>query len=157
MQSPLSRYTTIAKRWAWLIVLGIVICGGGTYAISKLKHPVYQASATLVLSVCTPSSSTSECINGSLTALSTYAQLLNNPVVLNPVLAQHQGLTLNQLNTMLSVKPQSNTQIIELDVQSTNPQLAMQLANEVSQGFSQYVNASYPATVRILPAQLLIA
>lgn len=154
MQSPLSRYTTIAKRWAWLIVLGVVICGGGTYAVSKLKHPVYQASATLVLSVCTPSSSASECINGTITAIPTYAQLLNNPVVLDPVLAQHQGLTLTQLNAMLSVKPQPNTQIIELDVQGTDPQLAMQLANEVSQGFSQYVNANYPAIVRILPAQL---
>ncbi len=154
MQSPLSRYTMLAKRWAWVIVLGIVICGGGTYIISKFIHPVYQASAFMVLTMSTSNGSPYDSTSASLEALPTYAQLLQNPVVLNPIVAQHQGLTLNQLNAMLTVKPQSNTQIIELDVQNTNPQLAMQLANEISRSFEQYVNSQLSAAVHILPAQL---
>jgi tyrosine-protein kinase len=154
MQSTLSRYTLLAKRWAWVVVLGIVICGGGTYIISKLIHPVYQASAFMVLTMSTANVSPYESTSASLEALPTYAQLLQNPVVLNPVVAQHTGLTLNQLSSMLTVKPQPNTQIIELDVQTTNPQLSMQLANEVSGSFAQYVNSQSPAAVQILPAQL---
>jgi capsular exopolysaccharide synthesis family protein len=55
---------------------------------------------------------------------------------------------------MISVKPQTNTQIIELDVQADSPFLAVDLANQVSQSFAQYTNASAPNTVHIIPAQV---
>jgi capsular exopolysaccharide synthesis family protein len=145
----------LVKRWAWLIILGIVICGGGTYIYSKLVRPVYQASAINVLTMSTSTSSPFDNTSSALAALPTFAQLFTNPVVLKPVAAQHPELTLSQLTNMITVKPQSNTQIIELDVQSTDPQLAMQLANEISRSFAQYVSAQFPsAAVQILPAQL---
>ena len=158
MQSPLSRYTMLAKRWAWLIVLGIVICGGGTYAIGKFIPPTYQASTTIFLSMGRPTTSTGESIAATIAAVPTYAQLLTNPVVLDRVVAQHEGLTLKQLNDMLSVKTQPNSQIIELDVKSTDPRLAMQLANEIGLSFSQYVGGLIQpvATAQVLPAQLPI-
>ena len=154
MQSPLSRYTTIARRWAWMILLGMVICGGGTYIVSKLMRPVYQASASIILMMGSSNTSPYDSTSASLAALPTYASLITNPVVLNPVLAQHKGLTIDQLNNMLSVKPQSNTQVIEIDVKNTNPQLATQIANDVSHSFENYVNSQLPAAVTVLPAQL---
>ena len=154
MQSPLSRYTMIARRWAWMIILGVVICGGGTYVASKLMRPVYQASATIILTMGSSNTSPYDSTSASLAALPTYASVITNPVVLNPVVAQHKGLTLDSLNNMLSVKPQSNTQVIELDVKNANPQLATQLANDVSQSFENYVNSQLPAAVQVLPAQL---
>jgi polysaccharide biosynthesis transport protein len=96
MQNPISRYTTLAKRWAWLIILGIVICGGATYAVSKLIRPVYQASTTLILTVGTGPSAYNT-TTATLEALPTYAQLITTPKVLSPVLAQHPGLTMQQL------------------------------------------------------------
>lgn len=152
MQNPLSRYITLAKRWAWLIILGIVICGGATYAVSKFIRPVYQASATLILTVGTGPSAY-DTTTATLEALPTYAQLITTPKVLNPVLAQHPGLTMQQLLGMVAVKPQSNTQLIELDVNNTNPALAAQLANEISQSFAQYTNTQLSGTIQILPAE----
>jgi len=52
------------------------------------------------------------------------------------------------------VKPQSNTQLIEIDVENSDPALAMQLANEVSQNFAQFTNSQFPGRVQIVPAQL---
>src|SRR5438552_4803162 len=115
MQNPLTHYTMLAKRWAWIILLGIVLCGGSTYIIAKLMHPVYQATTLLLVSFNTTSSGYDN-TTAALEILPTYAQIATNPTVLQPVLAQHQGLTLQQLTSMISVKPQSNTQIIELDV-----------------------------------------
>jgi len=152
MQSLLIRYKMLAKRWLWLVILGIVLCGGGTYVISKLTPPVYEASALIVLNLGSSANTPYENINGSLAALPTYSQLLTNSAVLKSVVVAHKGLTLNQLNAMLTVKPQSNTQIIELDVQNTNPQLAMQLANEVSSSFAKYINSQYTSYVQVLPA-----
>src|SRR5215467_7519653 len=98
MQNPLNRYTILAKRWAWLIVLGIVLCGGGTYIVSKLQRPVYQASAFMFLTVGTSTTSPYDSTSASLSAVPTFAQLLQpngsiNADVLNSVVAEHQGLT----------------------------------------------------------------
>jgi polysaccharide biosynthesis transport protein len=158
MQNPLNRYTMLAKRWAWLIVLGIVLCGGGTYIFSKLQRPVYQASAFMYVTLGTSTTSPYDSTSASLSAVPTFAQLLQpngsiNAEVLNSVVVLHPGLTLNELNAMLTVKPQSNTQIIELDVKNSDPQLAMQLANEVSSSFARYVSTQIPATVHIVFAQ----
>ncbi len=152
MKNPLSYYTLLAKRWAWVVILGIVICSGATYIVSKLEHPVYQASATLVVSLSTSPPTSGDTL-ASLQAVPTYAQLLTSPTVLGPVAARHRGLTIQQLNAMIMVKTQPNSLLIELDVENSDPQLAMQLANEVSLRFAQFSNAQLPATIQILPAQ----
>jgi len=57
---------------------------------------------------------------------------------------------------MISVKPQTSTQLIELDVTSSNPQEAMQLANDVSQYFAQYADRQFANGVKVIPALLPI-
>jgi capsular exopolysaccharide synthesis family protein len=113
---------------------------------------VYQASATLILTVGTGPSAY-DTTTATLEALPTYAQLITTPKVLNPVLAQHPGLTIQQLLGMVTVKPQSNTQLIELDVDNTNAALAAQLANEISESFAQYTNTQLSGSILILPAE----
>src|SRR6516225_462721 len=149
MQGPLSRYTLLARRWAWVLLLGIVFCGGISYIVSKLSSPTYQASTVFVINV-DPASSTNA--TSSIAAVPTYAQLLTNPLVLNPVLAKHRDMTLKRLSDMIAVKPQTNTQLIELDVQNGDPRLAAQLANEVGQSFLLYSNSQLPGSVLALPA-----
>lgn len=154
MQNSLSRYILIVRRWVWMIILGIIICGGMTYAISKLAQPSYQASSTLILNACTAQSSAYDCTTAGLEALPTYAQLITSPQVLNPVVARHPGLTLKQLMAMVSVKPQSNTLLTNVDVTNANPRLAAQLANEVSESFAQFSNTQLPGTVQVISAQV---
>lgn len=151
MSNLFSHYVMTAKRWAWLMVLGVCICGGLTFVISKMMPPVYQASATLVVNA-DPASP--ENVTSSIAAIPTYAQLLTSAVVLDPVLARHHGLTMQQLNAMISVKPVASTQLIELNVTNSDPQLAKQLADEISQSFAQYSNAQLPGAVQILPTRV---
>ena len=151
MQNLVGRYLTFTKRWTWLLLIGIVLCGGATYIFSKFTPPSYQATSLLVLNVDTSSSNNTL---SSVAAVPTYAQLVTNPLVLNTVVAKHAGMTLTQLNNMLVVKPQSNTQIIEIDVQNRNPQLAAQIANEVGASFIQYVSLQLSGTIQMLPASV---
>jgi polysaccharide biosynthesis transport protein len=158
MQNPLSHslsyYKMLVKRWMWVIALGIVICGGVTYIVSIFLPPTYQASAIIYLNLGSSGTSAYDNVNASLAALPTYTQLITNPAVLTPVIEKHQGMTLPQLTSMISVKPQISTQLIELDVESSNPQEAMQLANDVSENFAQYVNGQLPNGIRVIPALL---
>lgn len=153
MRNPFTRYILLAKRWAWIIVLGVLLCGGVTYAVTKLMRPVYQATAFLIVSFDT-SASGYDNTSAALEALPTYAQLVTSPKVLQPVVAQHKGLTLKTLAAMVTVKPQSNTQLIEVNVNNSDPRLAAQIANEIGQSFSQFSNTQLTATVQILPAQV---
>lgn len=153
MKNLLSYSTVLVRRWAWVVLLGVVLCGSAGYGISKISHPVYRATATLILSIGT-STSSSENFTASVAATPTYTQLLTSPAVLSPVIEQHPGLTIEGLRSMMTVKPQSNTPLIELDVDNKNPQLAEELANEISQSLAQFANSQLSGTVQILPAQL---
>src|SRR5436305_2002213 len=148
MEGPFNRYLMLARRWAWIVVLGVVICGGITYVSSKFTKPTYQAAVMFVVTtdIATPTSS--------IAAVPTYAQVLTNSLVLDPVVVKHRGMTRQQLETMISVKPQMSTQIIELDIQNGDPRLAGQLANEVGQSYLQYASSRLPGTVQMLPAQV---
>lgn len=146
MQNTLSRFILLAKRWWWLVLLGIVLCGGTTYTVSKLTHSVYQASALLIVDFQTSPSSYDSVSAGTI-AVPTYAQLVTSPIVLQSVLPLHPGMTLTQLDAMITVTPKPNTQLIEIDVENSNPKLAMNLANEISDAFVQYVNPQLTASV----------
>src|SRR5436189_6444776 len=82
MQSSLNRYILLAKRWLWIIVLGVVVCGGMTYIASKITRPTYQASTQLVLAI-SASQSPYENASAALELLPTYARLVSNPQVVN--------------------------------------------------------------------------
>jgi capsular polysaccharide biosynthesis protein len=151
MRGPLNHYLMLVRRWAWLIVLGVVVCGGITYVISQFTQPTYQATVTFVVNI---HSSSSTDVIASIAAVPTYAQLLTNPLVLNAVVAKHRGMTLQQLNAMITVKPQMNMQLIELDVQSNDPHLATQVANEVGQSYLLYTKSELSETLHMLPAQV---
>lgn len=162
MPNSLSHYISLARRWAWMVILGIILCGGATYAISMDIPPVYQASTILIINLGSSTSSYDN-VNASLLAATSYAPLLTNPEVLKPILAQHPELTLQQLSAMITVKTQSNTSLIELDVDNSDPALAAELANEVGQSFAFYVQthlfASYTKTqlletVQVVPAAI---
>ncbi len=146
-------FVFLARKWAWIVVLGIIICAGTTFIASKKMHPVYQASATLIISLGT-STSALDNLNASVEAIPTYAQLVTSNQVLDPVVAQHRKLTVSQLRAVTVVKQQSNTQLVEVDVEGNDPHIAMQLANEIGQSFALFANTRLPGTVEILPAQL---
>ena len=124
MKNRLSYYTVLAKKWAWMIILGIVLCSSATFGVSKITTRVYQASATLILNVGTSSSNPYENFTVSVQAVPTYVQLLTSPQVLGPVAAQHPRLVPDQLKAMITIKTQPNTPLIELDVENRDPRLA---------------------------------
>src|ERR1700694_195450 len=100
MQNPLSYYAMLARRWLWLILLGVALCGGGTFIASKLLHPVYQAAAFLNINF-QSSTSPYENTTASLTIVPTYTKFITNPAILNAVVASHPGMTLTELTGMI--------------------------------------------------------
>jgi len=154
MRSSLSRYIMLAKRWAWVVILGIVICSSTTFIVTKLMRPTYQATALLMFGIVSPNSSANDNAIATLTVIPTYVNLVTSPKVLDPVANAH-GLTDKQLAGMVTVKQQSATEIIELDVKNSDPHLAQQLANEIAQSFVQFTSSqlSTGAQFNVIQAQ----
>jgi len=151
MRMSLSRYILLIKRWAWVIILGVVICGGATYLVTKLMKPVYEATTSLVISL--PGSSQFDSAQAALSMQTTYNQLITDPKVLEGVATEH-NMTLQQLQSMVSTKPQSNTPIIEVAVDNGDPNVAAQISNDVARNFESYANTNLnsQANFEIIPA-----
>jgi capsular exopolysaccharide synthesis family protein len=151
MQISLSRYILLAKRWAWIIILGMVICGGTTYFITKLMPPVYEASTQLLINF--PGTSQNDSTLAALAMQPTYSQLITNPNVLSSVASKYH-MTTQQLSSMVSTVPQSNMPIIAVVVDNHDPALATQLSIEVTKSFTNYAttNLGSQAQFSIIPA-----
>ncbi len=135
----LRAYLFMFWRWAWLLVLATVVAAVGTYFISKRMTPVYEATTTLLISQPTNNSNTDyTAILTSERLASTYAQMITQRPVLESVI-QRLNLPLEPaaLGKMANVQPVSNTQLIEIKVEDTNPGRAAEIANALYAVFSE--------------------
>ncbi len=150
MQNLLYRYTMFIKRWAWVMILGMVICGGSTYIATKLFiKPVYQAQALVLVNVTASEGPGDNTIAG-LAMTPTLVQVVNSPPVLTAVQAKHPELTVQQLSQMVSAKQyQSNTAIIEIDVLNSDPAGAATVANDVANSFISFENGNLGGTMQL--------
>src|SRR5574341_1721177 len=111
MHMELKQYLALLRRWAWLLILGLVLGALGGFVGSLYQAPVYEAS-TRILATRAPQDKTSD-----LTYLTdqqltqTYVQLLTTQPVLDAV-SQQLGYEISP--DLVHVKPITNTQIIQL-------------------------------------------
>lgn len=141
----LRAYWIIIEHWLWLIILAALLAGTTAYAMSRwLVEPVYSATVRLVIQ---PSSSLSgsnysDIMAGQRAAL-TYAEILKGLPVQETTLLQlgysevqvAQFVETNNFPYELTVQPVRDTQVIEIGVESTNPQLVANFANTLAQVF----------------------
>ena len=136
----LVKYMVLFWHWAWLIILVIVIATSGAYLVSKLIPPVYQAQTTVLVDMASPNSSVDYgfvLLNSQLTQ--TYSQMMIKSSVLDEV-ATRLGLVEVDPKSITS-KPETNTQLINIFVESTDPKLAADIANTLVTVFSDQVQS----------------
>lgn len=138
MQSTLNRYILLLRRWAWIVLLGMIICSGATYCVTKFAmQPVYEAQTRILITV--PGSSQNDSTLAAIAQQPAYNALVVNPNILAPV-ASNNGMTLTQLSDMVSTQPDTNTPFIDVLVDNGNPQLATKLSREIAKSFTTYAN-----------------
>jgi capsular exopolysaccharide synthesis family protein len=131
----LLEYWKIVRKWLWLIVLGTLLAGGTAYLVSRNMTPIYRASTTLLINEArNPAITDYTSLITSERLAKTYAELLTKRPVRQEV-ARRLGLEDGLLLASISVQPIRDTQLIELSVESDDPQLAMDIANSLPQVF----------------------
>ena len=124
----------LRHNWFLIVALG-VLGAGGAYAYAASLSPVYQATASLYVSV-PGGESVGELVQGATYArgrIDSYAELATKPYVLDPVIAE-LGLdrSASSLRGDVSVTRTLDTEILDVRAKSTDPARAASLANAVS-------------------------
>ncbi len=154
------RYIGVLWHWAWLWILAFILIGSGTFFVSSQLTPVYQASTSILINEAPTTKSAdynSILTNERLTQ--TYSQLLTKQPALDGVI-QVLGLdlTVRDLKAMISVQPVRDTQLIEIQVEDTDPLRAALIANALVMEFARQNQAlqssRYQASKESLEKQL---
>jgi len=134
------KYIYLLWQWSWLIILCTLLAAVAAFAISQRVTPVYQAKTTVLVDV--PSTGTSEvaALQASERLSRTYSEMMTNKTLLRETI-DTLGLWMepSQLADMITVRSLPNTQLIEVQVESTNPQAAATIANTLVAIFSDEV------------------
>ncbi|HEY5032347.1 MAG TPA: Wzz/FepE/Etk N-terminal domain-containing protein, partial [Actinomycetes bacterium] len=134
----------LRKRWL-LIVACLLLGGAAGYGASALATPIYEARSQLFVSAQSSGVSLSDANQGSLFTqqrVISYAQIVNTPAVLAPVIAQlHLNMTTDELATRVSASAPLDTVLINVAVDDPSPSQARDIVNAVSQEFAGQVTS----------------
>lgn len=140
MENELKRYGAILWHWAWLIVLSMVLGAGAAYVSSRLTTPVYAASTTLLINEASSSGKTADytSILISERLAQTYSVMMTKQSVMDEVV-KTLGLdtTPDLLPGRVSVNLVRDTQLVVLQVEHEDPELASKLANAIPVEFAR--------------------
>ena len=110
-------YARVIWRWLWLILLGMLICAGATYFISKKTAPTYEAFALIQVND-VANADNSGVFNNQAVAVS-YAIEVTSDDVLSEVARVVPGVNITQLQANVSASPLDNTALIEVRARSS--------------------------------------
>jgi polysaccharide biosynthesis transport protein len=132
----------LRKRWL-LILLCMLLGGGAAVGISQLQTPIYEAQTQLFVSAQSASDTLADAAQGGIFTqqrVKSYAQIVTSPEVLQPVI-NRLGLseTPDQLADQISASAPLDTVLINVAVDDTSRQRAKDIANAVSQQFTEQV------------------
>ncbi|MBI1856629.1 MAG: protein tyrosine kinase, partial [Chloroflexi bacterium] len=114
----LKQYLEMARRWAWLLILGMALGAIGGYAASLYQTPIYQASTRILALRASQSASTDIAFLNDQQLAQTYIQLLTTKPVLDSA-ATELGFPIDA--AQLRVQQVGTTQVIQLTVEDNDP------------------------------------
>jgi len=149
-------YFRIIWRSKWIILLIVLIAGGVGYYWSWRQTPIYQSTATLLVTV--PERTAAGQLYSDILLVerqaTTFAGMIEGTAVLEGVTATATF----PINGSISATPIPDTQFIQLTFTSADPKNAPRALNAIADYFSQYVSQLYYSaganTVAVLEEQL---
>jgi succinoglycan biosynthesis transport protein ExoP len=131
----LRQYLSLLKRWAWLLILGIVIGSAGAYVASTYQPMVYQTSTKVMVSKAPDDTSSNYSALNDFQLAKTYSQLIITGPVLQSV-SDKLGYPVK--GEQISVRQVTDSLLLEITVRDSDPQRAATIANTLIDTFVNY-------------------
>ena len=143
----LSQYVA-ALRKRWYLIVALAVLGGlGAYGSARATPPTYESTAKVLVSL-SSAATPGELAQGSTyikNIVESYAALASLPVVLEPVIADlGLNVSASSLSPSISAESPLSTNLIDIQVTSTSPEVSAQLANAVARQLSRTVGDLSP-------------
>jgi capsular polysaccharide biosynthesis protein len=137
----LREYIDIIKKRFWLIVIITVVASLVSGIVSfYVLEPVYETGTTLMVNNAKNKETeiTSEDIALNQKLASTYGEIAKSRKVLDRVINDlNLNITYEKLSSSVTITPVKDTEIINIKVQNTSPQLAYKIANKIPEIFGK--------------------
>ena len=140
----LRSYFSIFRKWLWLVILCAVLAGAAAFFFSRQQTPIYQSTATVFINQARSSTGNSDYtdIITSERIARTYAAMLQDWPTLDQAaiaLGYPGGLAeLRQAYALdVTVTPVRDTQLVQVNVESSHPEVAAGVANVLPEVFMQ--------------------
>lgn len=134
----IKHYIALIWRWAWLVVLVTLLTGATAFLVSRQTTPVYSASSRLLIDEAPGAGSGNEysqVLMEQRLAL-TYVELMTTrPILEKTVETLALPFGSNVLAGMITVSAPQDTQIINVNVEDTDPERAAAIANALGKVF----------------------
>ncbi len=137
------QYLGLIWQWAWLIILITILAGVIAFFVSQQITPIYQASTTLLVNEA-PSTRTTDytSVLASERLTRTYAEMMLTQPILATVNEQLTlGVNFEALRSSISVEPIKDTQLIQIKIDSIDPNRAAMIANTLVSVFSSQIQS----------------
>lgn len=145
----------MARRWAWLLVVGLALGALGGFLGSIYQTPIYQASTRILVLRSSQAEKNTDTYLSDQQLVQTYIQLLTTRPVLQ---GASTLLGFNVSASQVSVQQISGMQAIKLTVEDANPQRAADIANILVQVLidqnEQIQTGRYTLTEQSIQAQI---
>ena len=140
-------WEVLRKRWVIVIILPIIAALTSGVISYYLIKPVYQASTTLIVGKKAVESGQdatqmldNTVLQGNIQLAKTYATIAKSRTVEQNVIKNlNLSLTVEELDSLILINPVKTTEILEVQVSNTNPELAASIADNMAQQFSEAV------------------
>ncbi|HEY5156502.1 MAG TPA: Wzz/FepE/Etk N-terminal domain-containing protein, partial [Anaerolineales bacterium] len=135
-----SEYASLLWHWSWFLILLAVIAGVTAYVVSNRSTPIYQASTLIMINGApgVQSSAYYDPIYLTQQLTATYAQTMTTQPMRDAV-AKRIGL--ESLPASIQVQTVTNTSLMRIVVQGTNPDQVALIANTMFSVFADDVQA----------------
>ncbi|MHB8126285.1 MAG: YveK family protein [Desulfitobacteriaceae bacterium] len=140
-------WEVLRKRWLIVVIIPLIAAlTSGVISFFILK-PVYQASTTLIVGKKASESTLNAGQMLDYSVLMANQQLAKTYVTIaqsrtveqNVIMNLNLSLTVGGLDRLIAINPVKNTEILEIQVSNTNPEMAASIANTMAQEFSKAV------------------
>lgn len=133
---------SVLKKSFWRILALTIVAALLAFAVSTfLIKPTYQADTQILV---TPKKQENNVIDASqvqssVTLVNTYRVIIKSPAILEKVQTEVKNAPkkLSELNDMVTVESEQNSQVINVSVQSKDAALASNVANAIAKTFSK--------------------
>lgn len=130
----------IQKNWKLLVLLPIAFLLISLIYTFLIASPKYEASTQVLVNEKEKSDNMqAQQVQSNIQLVNTYSEIVKSPRILDEVAKEHKEYSSSQLNKMVSVNTEAQSQILNIGVKENSPKKSEQLTNDVAKVFKKEI------------------